>query len=156
MMKKIVTYLVNKIPLRWRNITRTEIVNGQPVERPYLHRFYLWKGQKDRALFLHHFQGSDPGPELHDHPWDISVSLILSGGYYEERFANGKNWAGGVERRWKGPLTVNFIRGSDFHRVELPKNGEAWTIFFHSKRVKPWGFLYPDGRYRVITTPRPE
>jgi len=116
--------------------------------RPYLHRFYLVGRDKTMSLFLHKFVSSDP-PEagLHDHPWAWSVSLVLVNGYAEERLENHEpvgelplatTWR--VLRPWQ----FNFIRGYDYHRVELfqSTSGEipAWTLFLHGPRAKSWGF----------------
>lgn len=111
----------------------------------YLTRHYLFL--KDRLfcnIFLHHFHSSDQdiGIEghglLHNHPFDWSFSLILSGGYWEER--RGLN--GIVTKRLVKPFTINFISKKDFHRVDLvnEKDG-AWTIFFTgSRKNNTWGF----------------
>ena len=42
-------------------------------------------------------------------------------------------------RQW-----VNKIGPNDFHRVVLPDNGkDVWTLFSHTPREKPWGFMRP-------------
>lgn len=38
-----------------------------------------------RSVYLHCFHRSDEDRDLHNHPWDKSVSLVLWGGYVEER-----------------------------------------------------------------------
>jgi hypothetical protein len=74
--------------LAWleRVLPKTTItVNG----KPYLTRCYLFG--KDRAwgnVYLHHFHSSDQGDELHNHPWVWGLSLVLAGGYSEERVSN--------------------------------------------------------------------
>jgi hypothetical protein len=74
--------------LRWleSRLPKTTItVNG----KPYLTRCYLFG--KDRTwgnIYLHHFHSSDQGDELHNHPWVWGLSLVLAGGYYEERVVN--------------------------------------------------------------------
>jgi hypothetical protein len=133
-------------------------------ERPYLERYFLWKSRRSSGpgLFLHHFVGSDPGPELHDHPWDFSVSLVLTGGYWENRMytryhytvknedgTKEKRWVPWSFQRWLGPLSLNVIRGTDFHQVIIPEGRDAWTLFFHGERVKVWGFAI-DGGYREV------
>lgn len=130
----------------------TITING----KPYLTRCYLFG--KDREwgnIYLHHFHSSDQGEELHNHPWAWGLSLILAGGYSEERANNPDIWeidgpalpeewkkAVHIERRDVGPLTFNLISPKHFHRVDLhdEKNG-AWSIFFAGTRTKSWGFL---------------
>ena len=44
-----------------------------------------------------------------------------------------------VVRRVKRPLSLNLIRGTDFHRVDLL--GEScWTLFLAGPKVSSWYF----------------
>lgn len=116
---------------------------------PYLTRFYLLRKSKpdadDEALnapfsvYLHYFHRGDEDPELHNHPWGFSFSLILTNGYFEERWVGSK-----IVKRVLRPGSINILRSSDFHRVDLrdPNKG-AWTLFFAGKRVQDWGFWHP-------------
>jgi hypothetical protein len=123
----------------------------------YLSRYYLWPAQgptnseataavhredKSWGLVLHHIQRSDSDPELHNHPWDWAVALILVGGYREERK---------IPSMFPGPLSVlglhffpgdiNIILADTFHRIELlDEQTGAWTLFLHGKRIQDWGF----------------
>lgn len=101
---------------------------------------YLTRLGKDRArggLFLHRFHSSDRGDQLHDHPWAWGLSLVLSGGYSEER----RQPDGTVARTEKRPGSLNLIRGTDFHRVDLlDERRGAWTLFLVGPRTKDWGF----------------
>ena len=147
--------MLKKIVSRLNSTTIT--VNG----KPYLTRYYLFG--HDRAwgnIYIHHFHSSDQGIELHSHPWRWGLSIVLSGGYVEERSHNPTIWeldehgteiAIGhpvvkhqihIERRNIKPGTINVIRSTDFHRVDL--NDEikgAWTLFFAGPRTFSWGFL---------------
>ncbi len=154
MLHKLCSFLEKHLP--HIVITRRCEYRGGADDRPLLYRFYLWKGSNGHALFLHRFVASDVGPELHNHPFEISISLLLKGGYVEERklanrtledFRNGKAYS--TFRRWLGPLSVNVIRASDFHRVELEEGKEVWTLFYHGPRIQEWGFLFPDGTFQV-------
>jgi hypothetical protein len=112
-------------------------IDGEQGE-PYLERYYLigafgWHG------YLHRFVASDPDRGLHDHPWSRAVSLVLTGGYDEQRPSDEE--AGQISTRTIRPLRLNFLRGEDFHRVVLRERRPAWTLFFHGPRVKGWGFL---------------
>jgi hypothetical protein len=122
---------------------------------PYLTRYYLLG--KDWAwgnIYLHHFHSSDQGDELHSHPWVWGFSVVLWGGYSEERVGSPDCWSAptvrtdhvkpvpGIVRRDITPGTTNFLRLTDFHRVDLrDEQRGAWTLFFRGKRVTDWGFL---------------
>ena len=118
--------------------SRTITTNGSP----YLTRWYLWpEGPRDAddegsdlpfAAFLHKFHRGDADRDQHNHPWDLSVAIVLAGGYREER---------GGETRVVLPGTVNVIRGDDFHRVDLldPAAG-SWSLFVAGRKTGGWGF----------------
>lgn len=118
--------------------SRTITTNGSP----YLTRWYLWpEGPRDVdnegsdlpfAMFLHKFHRGDADRDQHNHPWDLSVAIVLAGGYVEER---------GGERRVVRPGTINVIRGDDFHRVDLldPIRG-SWSLFVAGRKTSNWGF----------------
>jgi hypothetical protein len=118
--------------------------------QPYLSRFYLVRkkrpDQDDDAgngrfsLYLHYFHRGDEDWALHNHPWEFSMSLILTNGYVEERWTPL-----GIKKYILRPGSINIIRSNDFHRVDLihPEHG-AWTLFLTSRRVQEWGFWHPD------------
>lgn len=102
--------------------------------KPYLERSYVGTLLGIR-VYLHRFVASDEDG-LHDHPFRWSFSLLLRGWYWEER------WRVRRRVRW-----CNLIGPSDFHRVVLPDNGrDVWTLFFHTARRQPWGFMRPNGK----------
>lgn len=119
---------------------------------PYLARHYIF--QKDwipkslkRALslvpsvFVHEFLRGDSDAEYHNHPWYTSVSLILAGGYTEERLkVTDGEWK--IVTRTLRPGMINVIRKDDFHRVALLDGKTAWTLFIAGRRTgESWGFL---------------
>lgn len=118
--------------------SRTIITGGSP----YLTRWYLWpEGPRDVhdegsdlpfAMFLHKFHRGDADRDQHNHPWGLSVAIVLAGGYREER---------GDETRVMLPGTINVIRGDDFHRVDLlnPTMG-SWSLFVAGRKTGGWGF----------------
>jgi hypothetical protein len=122
-MNKLLHWLSGFLPFR-------EISDGNV---PYLERYYIgtvcgWR------FYLHQFVGSDPAGALHDHPWRMAFSIILSGWYWEET-------SYGVRRvRW-----FNWLVGDSKHRVVLPlslddKPPPCWTLFFHAVGdAKKWG-----------------
>jgi hypothetical protein len=148
-------------PISWQ---RTTLVRGDD-RSPYLLRGYLsphsptWRDDAGLpAVFLHFFYRSDADRELHCHPWNVSYSLILRGGYEEERLTGGE-WdperrlylGGRLERRIFRPGAVNRIDRYTFHRVTLlePERG-CLTLFFAGRRVpgrdgENWGFIARDG-----------
>lgn len=128
---------------------------------PYLARFYLthpptmpdgsepfdaggnpregvrWRDKSaPLSAYVHYFYRGDDDGALHNHPWQWAVSLVLSGGYSEERRVGDR-----VERRAVRPLSLNVLRSGDFHRVDLlePERG-CWSIFVVGPRFQDWGF----------------
>lgn len=120
-------------------------IDGDQGE-PYLERYYLF-GAFGWHAYLHRFVDSDPDRGLHDHPWSRAVSLVLSGGYDEQRPTEGDFER--VSVRKIRPFRLNFLQGEDFHRVVLRDGQPAWTLFFHGPRVKGWGFMQ-DGELRSM------
>lgn len=132
MIARLLHWITNYLPVRE--------IKGAAGE-PYSERYYVGT-LAGVCFYLHRFVASDPDRGLHDHPWRLSVSLILSGSYREVRR--------GVGVRHRKPGRLNIIRGHDFHRVLLAPGAEAWTLFAHGKRVKQWGFLQ-GGKYIPFT-----
>lgn len=124
--------IVEKLP------SRTITTGGSP----YLTRWYLWpEGPRDAedegsdlpfAMFIHRFHRGDADREQHNHPWDLSVAIVLAGGYREER---------GDEVKIFTPGTINVIKADDFHRVDLlnPEMG-SWSLFVAGRKAGGWGF----------------
>jgi hypothetical protein len=89
------------------------------------------------GIYLHRFFQGDQDRELHNHPWKWSFSVILTGGYDEERLVGNT-----VKTRRMGPGRINLLSGKAFHRVSLVDTGKgAWTVFCSGSKVKDWGFL---------------
>lgn len=129
-------------------------IPGKSARDLYLSRFYLYPphtaGESDQdsdeawGISLHHFHRSDEDLELHNHPWGWGFSIILTGGYEEERRVENSGYGTRVAQATFRPGRFNIIRANDFHRVLLldPKNG-AWTLFVHGPRIQDWGFWDP-------------
>lgn len=109
----------------------------------YLTRYYVFRKPVWwlPSLYIHKFQRSDPDPELHNHPFDYSLSLILKGSYHEE-YLDKDNC---IKERIVKAGMFNYITSSKFHRIDL-KNGDVWTLFLSGRKTKPWGFLDKDTR----------
>jgi hypothetical protein len=129
----------------------TWVITIEP-EGPYLARHYIftkgWIPEKYKkalkrlySVFFHEFLRSDSDRELHSHPWSCAYSLILAGGYVEERavLVNGEYK---IVRKTFRPGMINVIRANDFHRVELLDGKTTWTLFVGGEQTgKGWGFL---------------
>ena len=99
---------------------------------PYLERFFIFRLPGRGGLFLHKFHMSDP-EEPHDHPWN-SGGIVLSGLYWE------KSLDGRVHERNAG--YIRWCRSAgELHRVILPPTYKPWTLFWHGKRIREWGWL---------------
>lgn len=99
---------------------------------------------------LHHILRYDMEGDLHDHPFAF-VSLILRGGYREERRRYiGSGAAAATHEDFGKPEYNVFYAGSivtcgarDVHTLfdVLP---ETWTLVLATGRSKGWGFLTDD------------
>lgn len=158
--------LWNRILYFLSGFLKAKAIKG-PRGEPYLERYMLGRF-RGSAIFLHRFLASDPDRGLHDHPWGVSASLIVGGGYKEKRLMmkQGRPW---MTLRTMRPGRINLIRGNDFHQVVLEPGRPAWTIFCHGPRVKPWGFVpsseglapkeegfFEKGSYELFLDDKPE
>jgi hypothetical protein len=104
---------------------------GTPGES-YLDRYFLFR-TKRVSIFLHRFWSSDPD-ELHCHPWN-NASFLLAGCYVEEHHD------GTLSLRSAGDFVARSAR--EMHRISIDPahSGRVWSLFFHGKRFRKWGFL---------------
>ena len=121
-----------------RTLPRREI---QPGGKPYLTRYYCagWMPHKRvsaPSLMLHHFVASDPDHEVHSHPWAWSASLVLVGGYHEQRCTHPSELP---TLHTYLPGDVNVILAADRHRIELI-GSDCWTLFLAGPYLQPWTF----------------
>jgi hypothetical protein len=124
------------------------LARGLAVQRidregvPYLERYFAVGYSPTNphylgpSIYLHHFTDSDPYVQVHSHPWDWSASLILSGGYREERCDRD----GQTRVREYRPGDVNILRPDDKHRIDLLA-ADCWTLFLAGGYARPWAFL---------------
>jgi hypothetical protein len=77
------------------------------------------------------------------------VSLVLTGGYIEERRMKDGSIACIEVRPW----TLNCLTANTYHRVDLIKPEEGcWTLFLRGPRVQGWGFWNREtGAFRDMT-----
>ncbi len=124
---------------------------------PYLTRYTLADLPGGRHAYLHFFHRGDHDRQLHSHPWN-GLSLILTGGYREERRA-GSPGSYRIEERIYRPGSVNLLQPDTFHRVELlDEAAGCWTLFLAGKRSDEWGFWDRDNEsfthWEVFQGPR--
>jgi hypothetical protein len=113
----------------------------EPDGIPYLVRYFAagWNPftrQGEGAIYLHHFVGSDPQTAVHSHPWTWGTSLVLVGGYREERCTPD----GTRTVHTYHPGEVNVLAPGDRHRVDL-LGTECWTLFLAGRYGQPWAFF---------------
>lgn len=105
---------------------------------PYMRRYYPLGPGTDTingtTVRIHQFLASDPGRDLHDHPWDFTTT-ILAGTYLEHHTT-------GTRELHPGDTTTHAAE--DAHRVELI-HGPVWTLFTHGPARRRWGFHTPTG-----------
>lgn len=92
----------------------------------YLRRIYLLP-----FLYLHFIAQADADRHLHNHPWSWCRSLIIRGGYLEERSRN--------RFFWRRPFSWLRLTQHSYHRIALVEPN-TWTLFFVGPRVQSWGF----------------
>ena len=125
-------------------LTRKRIIPNRANNEPYMIRHHLIFREKSGHLeqnvnvpfnaYMHKILLSDE-PLLHDHPWDWGT-VIISGGYYEHTPAG---------TFWRGPGTWRTQKSTDMHWLELKENKPCWTLIWHGRRTRDWGFQTDDG-----------
>jgi hypothetical protein len=105
---------------------------------PYLTRV-LFRRMFGKRLMIHYIHRKDNERELHNHPWDKSISLIVTGGYMEERMMDGVKGL-----RWRFAGQFNRLDKKDLHRI-IFVHKPTWTLFLAGERQiidgMDWGFL---------------
>lgn len=98
-----------------------------------------WRGP---SVYLHRFRLTDQDLALHNHPWPWAVSLVLAGGYTEQRLGSLHGLPACKWRRLK-PGRLNVLGPDDYHRVADLHGAETWTLFCVWPRTRSWGFWLP-------------
>ena len=120
--------------------TKEVIIEGEL----YLRRYYV--SPKDRYAeygvrkMVHYFATGDLDKRLHNHPWNWATSVILQGGYTEQRLTGFSEGAVHTTEHVYRPGDINRLSGTDFHRITdvLP---HTFTFFMNGPARRPWGFL---------------
>lgn len=149
MIRRLVEWVASKLP-------PPRVIKDRDGVSPYLSRYYLFGrphhpdgsypfdefGQPRQGVvwpdgvgvYLHHFHRGDDDGDLHNHPWEWGVSLILAGGYFEERRRGLM-----VDSHEYRPGSINVLRANTFHRVDLREH-DAWSLFVVGAKTQSWGF----------------
>lgn len=90
------------------------------------------------GVYLHRFDGPDPRPTLHDHPWRF-LSIVLRGGYVERRL-DPLDMTVDEDHRVR---FVNRMRLCDAHSIMRLTRVPTWTLMLVGRRVRTWGYLEP-------------
>lgn len=147
---------------RWRS----RRPDGEPVNRPFLLRWYLWPKNRFCNAYLHQFIRNDEDRALHDHPW-CNLSILLAGQYIEHTILDGGvhsrkvYQAGALKFRspWSAhrvELTDQWLDGlADFRAPNLPEWVEydtrkmpSWSLFVTGPKMHTWGFHCPAAGWR--------
>lgn len=85
---------------------------------PYLGRIYIIHLLRSLlpALYVHRIFRSDEDRELHNHPWKWALSLVVTGGYIEERM---EGIDGTIVSRVVKPWSFNLIRSDSYHCLTM-------------------------------------
>lgn len=121
---------------RWAAMERFVVPNLDDPSKNYLERLRI-VATPFFSIYLHRLGTPDSRPTLHDHPWSF-VSLIVRGGYIEQRLNPHTRQTEPKHRRW-----VNVMRRDDFHYIESLDRTPTWTLLLVGVRRRTWGYLRP-------------
>lgn len=124
-MKQILQALAKYLP--------TRVIIGID-KTPYMFKYTIFENDSIR-IDLHRIVRSDQSTSLHNHPWRFGLSVILYGGYQEERLVNGL-----IEIKSLYAGSINILLPETFHRVDL-LDDECWTLIVKGRNIQDWGFL---------------
>jgi hypothetical protein len=133
---------------RWKKYDIMKVIDGGAPQL-YLRRYFIWRSRWFN-IYLHHIVLPDLDADPHDHPWSF-VSLLLSGGYVEQRWVwrQGEPFNNLTRARWWWDFrlkvgSLGYRPGSAVHQIArvLPN---TWTLVFTGPRNRSWGFLTESG-----------
>lgn len=94
------------------------------------------------AVYLHRFDGPDPRPTLHDHPWPFA-SFVLKGSYREHTPVH----PGTTVTRERRVRRLNVKRATDLHYISVIERHPTWTLMIVGRRRREWGYVEDDGTW---------
>jgi hypothetical protein len=106
------------------------------------------------GVFLHKFEGPDPRPTLHDHPWN-SLSITLRGGFSErvpvdqivpivELDCYSGDYVPTTELRVS---RIKYRSCYYLHSIRRLMRVPTWTLFFVGRRQRTWGYMDDNGTW---------
>ncbi len=133
MWRKFLQHIMDHLP------TKAYVVGDSGVlfYRSHLFTIMGW------VVYLHHYLRGDPDTRgLHNHP-ARNWSLILAGGYYEDRILGYDRRGTLNEFKRRKPWSLRYVSEHVFHRVIMASDRlTSWSLFA-SKYIpgKAWGFM---------------
>jgi len=113
----------------------------------YMERWIVFRRPSGRGVYIHHFIRSDDRRAPHDHPAAF-ISIGISGRYTEEYWGLTDEYD-----LFEDPqlykvetLTAPWIRrfpATYLHRINVDRG--CWTLVYHGKNVRDWGFVTVNG-----------
>lgn len=94
------------------------------------------------GVYLHRFDGPDPRPELHDHPWPFAT-MVIWGGYHELRQDIGRPASRHMEHR--RPFRPRRLRLTEAHTIVVLDRAGTRSVVLVGRRQREWGVLRADG-----------
>ena len=138
----------------WAFLERFEVPDYDHPERSYLTRYRIVQTPWF-AVYVHRFDGPDPRPTLHDHPWNF-VSLVLRGGYVEATGYLSSQAVTGFDGKVRTALNgyrflrighLNRKRARNTHTIVRLLRVPTWTLMLVGRRQRVWGYVEPDGTW---------
>lgn len=109
------------------------VVSSKSTLVPFVEHYYAYKGKLPFVVQLNHLLSSEQESLFHKHSF-IGLSIVLSGGYEEERLGPNLN----TVRRFLRPGDVNVFTGGEVHRISHV-DPNTWTLHILSKPLFIWG-----------------
>lgn len=157
--------LLNLFAARMRRVGRAFMIPA-PDGSDYLERIAISgdlprrKVTHKRNIFLHRILQADGDRDPHNHPFTWCITIVLWGGYTEERIDSPFLWNPRRRSRrlypfWMNPFRcfnilssksiqgVTIPRAKDFHRITKLHGRQTWTLVLAGKKLREWGFAAP-------------
>ena len=111
------------------------------ADEGYLIRWHLIPQNRWCNIYLHRFNGPDPGRALHDHPWSF-FTMVLRGGYTELiPYREDPHYKTSKVVNWWAFRRAEHIHTVHVHAWHIP----TWTLVITGPKRRPWGFYTRKG-----------